>query len=69
MNKLGEELKARRKMLKISQKTLSELADVSINTITKIERCEANPSLEVLEKLLNTLGMDIKIIVKDYTSR
>jgi transcriptional regulator with XRE-family HTH domain len=69
MNKIGEDLKARRKMLKISQKTLSELADVSINTITKIERCEANPSLEVLEKLLDTLGMDIKVFVKDYTTK
>jgi len=69
MNKLGEDLKARRKMLKISQKTLSELANVSINTITKIERCEANPSLEVLEKILDTLGMDIKVGVKENTSK
>jgi transcriptional regulator with XRE-family HTH domain len=64
MNKIGEDLKARRKMLNISQRTLSELAGVSINTITKIERCEANPSIEVLEKISDTLGMEIKIVVK-----
>jgi len=51
-------------MLNITQKTLSELADVSINTITKIERCEGNPSLDVLEKVLDTLGLDMKIVVK-----
>lgn len=51
-------------MLNITQRTLSELANVSINTITKIERCEANPSLDVLEKILETLGLDIQVIVK-----
>lgn len=51
-------------MLNINQKTLSELANVSINTITKIERGEANPSLDVLEKILDTLGLDIQVIVK-----
>jgi y4mF family transcriptional regulator len=64
MNNIGADIKARRKMLNVTQRTLSELADVGINTITKIERGEANPSLDVLEKLLDTLGLDIQIIVK-----
>jgi len=64
MKKIGEDIKARRKMLNITQKTLSELADVSINTITKIERCEANPSLDVLEKIFDTLGLELKVVVK-----
>jgi transcriptional regulator with XRE-family HTH domain len=64
MRKIGEAIKARRKMLNITQKTLSELADVSINTITKVERCEANPSIDVLEKILDTLGLDVKVVVK-----
>lgn len=64
MKKIGKDIKARRKMLNITQRTLSELANVSINTITKIERCEANPSLDVLEKILETLGLDIQVIVK-----
>ena len=49
---------------KIDQKTLAELAGVSINTLTKIERGESNPSVNVLTKILDTLGMDIKIIIK-----
>ncbi|MCX6225157.1 MAG: helix-turn-helix transcriptional regulator [Bacteroidia bacterium] len=64
MKKIVEIIKLRRKMLNINQKTLSELANVSINTITKIERGEANPSLDVLEKILDTLGLDIQVIVK-----
>jgi y4mF family transcriptional regulator len=69
MNQLGQTIKTRRKSLNISQKTLSELAEVSINTVTKIERGETNPSLEVLEKILDTLGLDIKIGLKETTSR
>ena len=64
MKKIGEEIRLRRKLLKIDQKTLAELAGVSINTLTKIERGESNPSVNVLTKILDTLGMDIKIIIK-----
>lgn len=51
-------------MLRITQRTLAELAGVSINTLTKIERSEANPSYDVLEKVLDTLGLEIKVVVK-----
>jgi transcriptional regulator with XRE-family HTH domain len=64
MNKIGAEIRLRRKLLKIDQQTLAELAGVSINTLTKIERGESNPSVNVLTKILDTLGMDIKIIIK-----
>ena len=64
MKKIGEEIKRRRKLLNITQKTLSELAGVGINTLTKIERGEANPTIDVLDKILNTLGMEINVTVK-----
>ncbi|MDD4645261.1 MAG: helix-turn-helix transcriptional regulator [Bacteroidales bacterium] len=64
MNEIGKAIKTRRKMLNITQRTLAELAGVSINTLTKIEREEGNPSLDVLEKVMETLGLDIKIVVK-----
>jgi transcriptional regulator with XRE-family HTH domain len=67
MSKIGEEIKARRKMLSINQRTLCELAGVGINTLTKIERGEANPSLEILEKILGTLGLELKVVVKQTT--
>ena len=64
MKKIGEEIKQWRKLLKIAQKTLSELARVGINTLTKIERREANQTIDVLNKILNTLGMEINLTLK-----
>ena len=51
-------------MLKITQRTLAELAGVGINTLTKIERNEGNPSLDVLERILDTLGLELRIGIK-----
>jgi len=64
MNKVGSAIKERRKILKITQRTLAELAGVGINTLTKIERGEGNPTIEVLEKILDTLGLELQIGIK-----
>ena len=64
MDKVGNAIKERRKMLKITQRTLAELASVGINTLTKIERGEGNPTIEVLEKILDTLGLELQIGIK-----
>lgn len=61
---IGDDIKARRKMLDITQRTLAELSGVGINTLTRIERGEGNPSLEVLSRIADTLGMEIKLIIK-----
>ena len=63
MDKVGNAIKERRKM-KITQRTLAELAGVGINTLTKIERGEGNPTIEVLEKILDTLGLELQIGIK-----
>ena len=64
MNKLGNTIKERRKALSITQRELAVLAGVGINTLTKIERGEANPSLKVILSILNTLGLEIDIKIK-----
>jgi len=63
MEEFGNIIKERRKALSITQRELAALAGVGINTLTKIERGEANPSLKVVMRILDTLGleMDIKI--------
>ena len=63
-DKVGNAIKERRKILKITQRTLAELAGVGINTLTKIERGEGNPTIEVLEKILDTLGLELQIGIK-----
>lgn len=64
MNELGNIIKERRKALSITQKELAALAGIGINTLTKIERGEANPSLKVVMSILNTLGLEIDIKIK-----
>ncbi len=61
---LGEIIKSRRKELGITQPHLAELAQVSTNTLYKIERGQGNPSLNVLSKLTEILGMELTIEVK-----
>ncbi len=62
---IGETIKNRRRELNITQPHLAELAKVSTNTIYKIERGQGNPSLEVLGKLVEVLGMEIILKVKN----
>ncbi|MBK9014576.1 MAG: helix-turn-helix transcriptional regulator [Saprospiraceae bacterium] len=61
---IGESIKQRRKELKITQPHLAELAGVSTNTLYKLERGQGNPSLEVLNKLAEVLGLELKLEVK-----
>ena len=61
---LGEAIKNRRKDLDITQPDLAELAQISTNTLYKLERGQGNPSVDVLHKLTEVLGMELTIQVK-----
>jgi len=54
-------LKENRSKLGISQIDLAEIAEVSLATIKDLERGKGNPSLSTLEKIADTLGLEIKI--------
>ncbi|MBW6479494.1 MAG: helix-turn-helix domain-containing protein [Bacteroidales bacterium] len=64
VEQIGETIRNRRKELKITQPHLAELAGISINTLYKLERGQGNPSLEVLNKLSDVLGMELKLQIK-----
>lgn len=64
MNTLGKQIKARRKLLKITQSQLADLSGVGINTLTKIERGEGNPTLDKVNAVLDTLGLVLTARVK-----
>ena len=64
---LGESIKNRRKELNITQPHLAELAKVSTNTLYKLERGHGNPSLDVLNKLAEVLGMELILKVKQLS--
>ncbi len=61
---IGERIKERRNALRINQLNLAEMAGVSKNTLYKIERGQANPTIEVLKKIADILGLEIKLEVK-----
>jgi transcriptional regulator with XRE-family HTH domain len=64
VKQLGKIIKARRNELKVTQPRLAELAEISVNTLYKLERGQGNPTLEVFEKLAEVLGMEIKLEIK-----
>ena len=65
---IGNAIKERRKKLGINQQTLADLASVAVNTVVAIERGEGNPQLATLLTILDTLGLQIDINIKqlDY---
>ncbi|HEY4291401.1 MAG TPA: helix-turn-helix domain-containing protein [Puia sp.] len=64
LKELGKTIKARRKALKITQPDLADLAKISVNTLYKIERGEANPTIDILEKIVEVIGFEIKLEAK-----
>jgi transcriptional regulator with XRE-family HTH domain len=56
-----EAIKSRRKFLGITQPHLAELAHISKNTLYKIERGKANPTLKILIAIADVLGMSVDV--------
>ena len=63
-NRIGQAIRDRRKELGITQPHLAEVAGVSTNTLYKLEKGQGNPTLDVLTKLTEVLGMELKLEVK-----
>lgn len=51
--------------LGISQQDLAEFSGVGIATVKDIERGKGNPSLQTLQKLLEVLGLEITLQVRN----
>lgn len=59
----------RRKMLSVSQKELADLAGVSLHSIINLESGKGNPTLQLLLTVLEVLGMEVQLAVKDVLSQ
>lgn len=68
ISELGKRIKNRRKEVGITQVHLAELAEMSKNTLYKLERGESNPSWAVMEKLLDILGLEFSIGIKQRSN-
>lgn len=52
-------IRPRRQLLKITQSDLAELSEVSLRTIKALEEGKGNPTIELLLKVLNVLGLTL----------
>jgi len=58
-------IRKRRMSLRIDQRTLSEIAGISVHTLSNIEAGKGNPTVAILERVLNALGMELRIQIKE----
>lgn len=56
---LAKNVKARRKELKLSQEAFADACQIDRTYASQIERAVANPSLEVLCRIADTLGLSL----------
>ena len=61
---IGKVIKERRALLGISQQDLSDYSGVGISTVKDLERGVGNPSIETLKKILDVVGLEIILQVK-----
>ena len=61
----GRLIRKRRMSLRIDQRTLSEIAGISVHTLSNIEAGKSNPTVAILERVLNALGMELRIQIKE----
>jgi len=64
---LGAMIRERRRVLGLSQVDVAQLADISIHTLVNLETGKGNPSLRLATKVLEVLGMEIRIQVRTTT--
>ena len=58
---IGQLIRERRGILRLQQKDLAELAEVSLRTIIQVENGQGNPSLDTINKLAQVLGMEVQL--------
>jgi len=64
-NKIGKNIKKLRTAQELSQDRLSKLADVSYNSIIKLETGGIlNPTIETLQKISKALGVSVDDLIK-----
>jgi len=65
MSTIGKNIKRLRQEKELSQDKLSKLADLSLNTVVKIELDESpNPTIETIQKIAKALGVSVDDLLK-----
>lgn len=61
---LSDTLISRRKSLCVTQELLSELSEVGLRTIKKLESGKGNPTLNTVIRVADVLGLELRLEVK-----
>lgn len=61
---LGEALFILRKRKAMTLRDVEEITGVSISTLSRIERCQGDPTVETLRKLADCYGCNLQIDIK-----
>jgi transcriptional regulator with XRE-family HTH domain len=65
MSTIGKNIKQYRQDKGLSQDKLSKLADLSLNTVVKIELDESpNPTIETIQRIAKALGVSVDDLLK-----
>lgn len=59
---IGEKLRLRRKLLRLRQRDLAELAGVTLRGLTDLESGRANPTVNQLSKIVEVLGLEFRVV-------
>lgn len=65
---LTETIKARRANLGVTQEMLADISGIGLRTLKQFESGKGNPTLETLNKLGNSLGMELTFTVKNVNN-
>jgi transcriptional regulator with XRE-family HTH domain len=61
-------IKERRDALQVTQETLAELSGVGLRTLKQLESGKGNPTLLTLQKIVDVLGMEVCLKLKNTSS-
>ncbi|MCE9615381.1 MAG: helix-turn-helix domain-containing protein [Lentisphaerae bacterium] len=61
----GELIKKRRTSLGVDQRSLSEISGIAVHTLSNIEAGKGNPTVATLDRVLQALGMELRIQIKE----
>ncbi len=65
MSTIGKNIKKFRQEKELSQDKLSKLADLSLNTVVKIELDESpNPTIETIQRIAKALDVSVDDLLK-----
>ena len=62
---IGEPIRKRRELLGLLQTELAFISGVSTRTIQLVEMGKSNPSLKILNKIIDPLGLRIRLQLKE----